>query len=156
MVLQDYGVTIDLVGTTFISKAGVISSTFKIVPDQPVTSFELTLPEGPYSALTALGNLCAAKKTVTVKKKVTAKVHGRRKTITRKVKQTVGGRVPDPLQMPTEFVAQNGAESTRPHRSPSPAARRRHPWRRRRRAGERSGNGAAPMTEPTAGARTHT
>jgi hypothetical protein len=46
----------------FISKAGVTSSTFKTVPDQPVTSFELTLPEGPYSALTALGNLCTVKK----------------------------------------------------------------------------------------------
>ncbi len=62
IVLQGYGFTIDLVGTTFISKAGVTSSTFKTVPDQPVTSFELTLPEGPYSALTALGNLCTVKK----------------------------------------------------------------------------------------------
>ena len=106
VVLQGYGVTIDLVGTTFISKAGVTSTTFKTVPDQPVTSFELTLPEGPYSALTALGNLCTATKTVTVKKKVTVKVHGHRKTITRKVKQTE----PATLQMPTEFVAQNGAE----------------------------------------------
>ncbi len=61
IVLQGYGFTIDLVGTTFISKQGVTSSTFKTVPDQPVTSFELTLPEGPYSALTALGNLCTAK-----------------------------------------------------------------------------------------------
>ncbi len=61
VVLQGYGVTIDLVGDTFISKAGVTSSTFKTVPDQPVTSFELNLPEGPYSALTALGNLCTAK-----------------------------------------------------------------------------------------------
>ncbi len=77
VVLQGYGVTIDLVGTTFISKTtGVTSTTFKTVPDQPVTSFELTLPEGPYSALTALGNLCTAKK----------------------------------LTMPTELVAQNGAE----------------------------------------------
>ncbi len=106
VVLQGYGFTIDLVGTTFISKAGVTSTTFKTVPDQPVTSFELTLPEGPYSALTALGNLCTATKTVTVKKKVTVKVRGRRKTITRKVKQTE----PATLQMPTEFVAQNGAE----------------------------------------------
>ncbi len=106
VVLQGYGVTIDLVGTTFISKGGVTSTTFKTVPDQPVTSFELTLPEGSYSALTALGNLCSATKTVTVKKKVTVKVHGRRKTITRKVKKTE----PATLQMPTEFVAQNGAE----------------------------------------------
>jgi hypothetical protein len=105
VVLQGYGVTIDLVGTTFISKAGVTSSTFKTVPDQPVTSFELTLPEGPYSALTALGNLCSATTTVTVKKKVTVKIHGHMKTITRKVKKTE----PATLQMPTEFVAQNGA-----------------------------------------------
>jgi hypothetical protein len=106
IVLQGYGFTIDLTASTFISKAGVTSSTFKTVPDQPVTSFELTLPEGPYSALTALGNLCSETKTITVKKKVTVKVHGRRKTVTRKVKQTE----PATLQMPTEFVAQNGAE----------------------------------------------
>jgi hypothetical protein len=36
-------------------------STFKTVPDQPVTSFELTLPQGPYSALAANGNLCKSK-----------------------------------------------------------------------------------------------
>jgi hypothetical protein len=61
MVLQGYGVTIDLTATTFISKAGITSSTFKAVPDQPVSSFELTLPEGKYSALAANGNLCASK-----------------------------------------------------------------------------------------------
>ena len=61
--------------STFISKAGITSSTFHTVPDQPVTSFELTLPEGKYSALAANGNLCTSK-----------------------------------LAMPTEFVAQNGAE----------------------------------------------
>jgi hypothetical protein len=75
MVLQGYGVTIDLVGTTFISKSGVTSTTFKTVPDQPFSSFTLTLPTGRFSALTALGNVCKEK-----------------------------------LTMPTEFVAQNGAE----------------------------------------------
>jgi hypothetical protein len=58
MVLQGYGITIDLVGDTFISKSGITSSTFKTVPDAPVNTFELILPEGPYSALAANGNLC--------------------------------------------------------------------------------------------------
>jgi hypothetical protein len=61
VVLQGYGVTVDLVGSTHISKAGVTSSTFKTVPDQPVTSFELTLPQGPFSALAANGNPCTSK-----------------------------------------------------------------------------------------------
>ncbi len=61
VVLQGYGVTVDLVGTTFISKAGITSSTFKTVPDAPVGSFELTLPEGKFSALAAKGNLCKSK-----------------------------------------------------------------------------------------------
>jgi hypothetical protein len=75
IVLQGDNVTIDLVGATFISKAGVTSTTFKTVPDTPFSSFELTLPEGKFSALAANGNLC---------------------------KET--------LSMPTQFVAQNGAE----------------------------------------------
>ncbi len=61
VVLQGYGVTVNLVGSTFISKAGITSSTFKAVPDVPVGTFELTLPEGRYSALAATGNLCNQK-----------------------------------------------------------------------------------------------
>jgi hypothetical protein len=62
IVLQGYGATVDLVGSTFIDqKTGVTSSTFKTVPDVPVGTFELTLPEGPYSALAALGNPCRKK-----------------------------------------------------------------------------------------------
>jgi hypothetical protein len=61
IVLQGYGVKVILVGATFISKSGVTSTTFKAIPDNPVTSFELTLPEGPYSALAANGNLCTQK-----------------------------------------------------------------------------------------------
>lgn len=46
VVLQGYGVTVDLMGDTFISKAGITSSTFNAVPDAPVNNFELTLPQG--------------------------------------------------------------------------------------------------------------
>jgi hypothetical protein len=61
IVLQGYGVTLDLHGETFINKAGITSSTFHTVPDAPVGSFELTLPQGPFSALAANGNLCKIK-----------------------------------------------------------------------------------------------
>ena len=60
VVLQGYGVRVDLTAATFISKAGITSSTFKTIPDVPVNSFELYLPEGKYSALAANGNLCTA------------------------------------------------------------------------------------------------
>ena len=113
IVLQGYGVTVELVGTTYISKAGVTSTTFKTVPDVPFNTFELTLPEGPYSALGANKNLCRPTKTVTVNKRVKLKRHGHLvrnkhgKVIykTKKIHKTE----PEPLQMPTEFIAQNGA-----------------------------------------------
>jgi hypothetical protein len=57
-VLQGYGITIDAVSTTFISKSGITSATLKTIPDAPFTSFQLTFPEGKYSALAANGNLC--------------------------------------------------------------------------------------------------
>jgi hypothetical protein len=60
VVLQGDGVRVDLTGSTFISKAGITSSTFKTVPDVPVGTFELYLPEGKFSALAANGSLCAA------------------------------------------------------------------------------------------------
>ncbi len=60
IVLQGYGITIDLVGSTFIHN-GITSSTFKTIPDNPVNTFELTLPEGKYSALAANSNLCKPK-----------------------------------------------------------------------------------------------
>ena len=61
VVLQGYGVRIDLIGATFISQAGITSSTFENVPDVQVSSFELYFPEGPHSALAANGNLCRQK-----------------------------------------------------------------------------------------------
>ena len=80
MVLQGYGVTFDLVGATHIKK-GITSSTFSTVPDVPVSTFELTLPQGKFSALAsnlpakANGSFCGQK-----------------------------------MKMPTLFVAQNGLE----------------------------------------------
>jgi hypothetical protein len=63
IVLQGYGATVHLIGSTFINeKTGVTSSTFKTIPDVPVGTFELTLPQGKYSALAANGNLCTTKK----------------------------------------------------------------------------------------------
>jgi hypothetical protein len=106
VVLQGYGVTVDLVGTTFISKHGITSSTFKTVPDVPVGSFELALPQGQFSALTATGKLCGDAK----------------------------------LAMPTEFVAQNGAEI---HRSTKIAVtgctKARHAAKRKQRGRKATG-----------------
>jgi hypothetical protein len=109
MVLQGYGVTIDLVGDTFINKAGITSSTFKATPDQPFSHFELTLPQGRFSALTANANLCApTKKAKTIRKRVTVRRHGRTLHLTRRIRRLV----PEPLLMPTRIVGQNGAVIT--------------------------------------------
>ncbi|HWX45673.1 MAG TPA: fibronectin type III domain-containing protein, partial [Solirubrobacteraceae bacterium] len=108
VVLQGDGITIDLHGETFISHAGITSSTFRTVPDQPITSFELTLPQGPNSVFAANGNFCAATKTVPIKRRVTVRVKGRKQIVTRSVKTTVTA----PLIMPTAFTAQNGAVLT--------------------------------------------
>jgi hypothetical protein len=59
VVLRDAeGVKVDLVGSTAISKSGITSTTFAGVPDVPIGAFELDLPEGPHSALAAVGRLC--------------------------------------------------------------------------------------------------
>jgi hypothetical protein len=59
IILQGEGVRVDLTGSINISRSGITSSTFANVPDVPITSFELRLPEGPFSALTTNGDLCA-------------------------------------------------------------------------------------------------
>jgi hypothetical protein len=58
MVLEGDGVRVDVVGDTFIDKHEVTSTTIKAVPDVPVSSFELYLPQDSNSALAATGNLC--------------------------------------------------------------------------------------------------
>ncbi len=102
VVLQGDGVTVQLHGETFISKAGITSSTFRQVPDVPVSTFELKLPQGANSALAANGNLCSLTRTGSVKKKVTVRVKGRKRTVTRKSGSCARA-------MPTAFTAQNGS-----------------------------------------------
>jgi hypothetical protein len=79
VVLQGYGITVELVGMTQI-KGGITSTTFKTVPDVAFSTFELTLPQGKYSALGA--NLPAKAKYSFCNQK---------------------------MVMPTELIAQNGA-----------------------------------------------
>jgi len=106
------GVEIELVGNTDI-KTGITYSKFETVPDAPVTSFELNLPQGPYSILGANGNLCAPTTTVTSTKTETKRVKvrrgGRTKYVTKKVTVKVTSTVPEALNMPTEITGQNGA-----------------------------------------------
>jgi hypothetical protein len=61
VALSGEGVTVYLHGETFISPAGITSSTFRTIPDVPIGTFELKLPQGPGSALAANGNLCTSK-----------------------------------------------------------------------------------------------
>ncbi len=57
LVLQGEGVRVDLIGNTNIKK-GITTSTFRSLPDVPVTSFALHLPQGKFSVLAANGDLC--------------------------------------------------------------------------------------------------
>jgi hypothetical protein len=104
-VLQGQGVTIVLDGKTDIKK-GITYSRFETVPDAPISTFETNLPQGPHSALAANGDLCAQTRTTTVRKRVTRRVHGHKKRITKTVKKTVA----QPLLMPTTIVGQNGSQ----------------------------------------------
>lgn len=104
LVLQGDGVTIQLTGKTEI-KHEVTYTHFEALPDSPIESFELDLPEGPHSVLAATKDLCKRTKTVTVTEHVIARSHGRTRHLTIKVNE----KIPAPLSMPTRIEAQNDA-----------------------------------------------
>jgi hypothetical protein len=79
IVLEGDGVRVDLVGQTDI-KHGITSTTFDSVPDAPVSSFELYLPQGRYSILGT--------------------------NVAEKLRYNLCGQK---LLMPTEITGQNGA-----------------------------------------------
>jgi uncharacterized repeat protein (TIGR01451 family) len=110
IVLQGDGVTVDLHSETFINeKTGVTSATLPAIPGVPFEEATVTLPAGQYSEFTANTSLCTSK-TVTVKRKVTVRSKGHKRTVTRKVKENVTSALA--LEMPTVFTGQNGARVT--------------------------------------------
>ncbi|MHB1571769.1 MAG: hypothetical protein ACYC0H_21550, partial [Solirubrobacteraceae bacterium] len=103
LVLQGEGVTIIQEGTTNISK-GFTTSSFEAVPDVPVSSIELTLPEHEDPALGGNGgNLCTTTVVKHMKKRVKGKVVKRKRKLTKRLT----------LDMPTTITGQNGAVETR-------------------------------------------
>jgi hypothetical protein len=102
-VLQGENVTVYLDGRTDIKK-GVTKTTFESVPDAPIETFELELPQGPHSILAAPEGVCEPTREATVTKSVAVKRKGR----TVHVKRTVIEHVPEKLIMPTQLVGQNG------------------------------------------------
>ncbi len=105
VVLQGDGVVLELGGATTIENAGRASVAFDAIPDVPMESLQLTLPQGTHSLLSANTNLCAQSTTATVERKVVHREHGRTTHTTVRTQE----RVPASMSMPVELVAHNGA-----------------------------------------------
>jgi hypothetical protein len=105
VVLQGDGVSIVLLGSTTVEKSGLARIDFDALPDIPIESLELYLPQGPHSLLGANSSLCALTKTLVVKHTELEHVNGRAVPRTFEVRKDVRTN----LLMPTELVAQNGA-----------------------------------------------
>jgi hypothetical protein len=104
IILQGEGITIVLTGNTDIKK-GITFSRFDTVPDAPISSFELNLPESSHSALAANVNLCAPTASVQVRKRFSVRRHGHTVHVLRSITKLVAA----PLTMPTAITGQNGA-----------------------------------------------
>lgn len=112
-ILEGDGVTLIEEGRTKI-KDGVTTSTFPELPDAPFSSFSASFPVGPYSLLSANGNLCT--RTITKRKREVVRKHGHpeRKHGRRVYRtRTVSHTVPRRLTMGTTLVAQDGTEVVR-------------------------------------------
>ncbi len=73
LIMNAEGTTLELFGSLSLSKRGTLSTIFNALPDAPISSFVLTLPKGPHSALGASflqgagGPLCGRKIRMTLK-----------------------------------------------------------------------------------------
>jgi hypothetical protein len=105
VILQGDGVTLILQGSTAINTHGVATVAFNSIPDVPLQSLELYLPQGAHSLVTANTDLCALARTVLVTRRVKVREQGR--TVRRA--ERVRERLPATLRMPTELAGQNGA-----------------------------------------------
>jgi hypothetical protein len=105
VILQGDGVTLILQGSTAINTHGVATVAFNSIPDVPLQSLELYLPQGAHSLVTANTDLCALTRTVLVTRRLKVREHGR--TVRRS--ERVRKRLPATLRMPTELAGQNGA-----------------------------------------------
>ena len=96
LILQGQGVTIELTGNTDI-KNGITYSKFETVPDAPVSTFELKLPEGPNSILgtnlPAKANYSMCGQTLTMPTTITGQDGA---AVTQTTKIAVTGCVSDP------------------------------------------------------------
>jgi hypothetical protein len=66
VLLRGQGISLSLHGALDFSRAGTISATFGAIPDVPISTFTLDLPEGPHSVLVANQNLCTHKLSLSV------------------------------------------------------------------------------------------
>ncbi len=72
LVLQGEGITVKLTGESSVSSASVLTLTVPSIPDQPFSTFEATLPKGPFSEFTSSRHLRAC-----LREPVRREPHGR-------------------------------------------------------------------------------
>jgi hypothetical protein len=105
LVLEGDGVRLNLAGTTTIDSKEITHVAFKTVPDMPIETFELYLPQGRHSLLGANTNLCAPRKAATISRRNAH--HSRSRSASRLAQAHKSAAAK--LLMAIELVAHNGA-----------------------------------------------